>query len=102
MPFQPFLKPVGDADTAFVEVGLKVVAYPKRSGRNAKLNAKLVNKTGGSSMKKWIDKLNEMTAEQLDVLIKRQKAEIQILQRDLETMQAVRAVVPPRNAAAGA
>ena len=53
-------------------------------------------------MKKWIDRLNDMTAEQLDALIERQKAEIKILQRDLETMQAVRAVVPPRNAVAGA
>lgn len=49
-------------------------------------------------MKKWIDKLNEMTAEQLDALIERQKEEIKILQRDLETMEAVRKVLPPRNA----
>ena len=49
-------------------------------------------------MKTWIDKLNDMTAEQLDALIERQKAEIKILQRDLETMESVRKVLPPRNA----
>ncbi|MCK9433713.1 MAG: hypothetical protein M0R32_02565 [Candidatus Cloacimonetes bacterium] len=52
-------------------------------------------------MKKWIDRLNEMPAEQLDDLIKRQKAEIKILERDLETMIAARAVLPPRNTDAG-
>ena len=84
-------------DTGIVVLVLKVKGLP-RLQRNRKLNAKPVGLQGGSSMKKWIDKLNEMTAEQLDALIERQKAEIKILQRDLETMEAVRKVLPPRNA----
>ena len=52
-------------------------------------------------MKKWIDRLNELTAEQLDSEIERQKKQIEILQRDLETMIAVRKVVPPRNTGVG-